>query len=460
MRPVPLSVIAAWAEGRHLGDEVIITAVGTDSRKLAPGTLFVALRGENFDGHDFVAQAAANGAIALLLHRDVETELPRVLCADTEEALGEIAAGMQKGRPAVVVALTGSNGKTSVKTLLTGILERVGRTYCNPGNRNNEIGLPLAVLDAPEDAAFAVYEMGAGKPGDIAYLASIAPPQVALVNNIAPAHMERMGSLLGIAETKGAIYEALPDDGIAVVNADDAFAPYFQSVIGARRCFRFAIDNDADVRASRILPTAEGSRFHLHTPAGNAEIALPLPGLHNVRNALAATALALAAGAPLEAIVAGLEQAQPVAGRQVAYKLDNGATVVDDAYNANPGSVAAAIATLAASGAEAWLVLGDMKELGPDAEALHAQIGAQARDARIARLWTVGALSRAASLAFGERAAHFESQEQLVDSLRESMRMHEQPGRLRLLVKGSRSSAMDKVVAALRGAPGEGGHAA
>src|SRR4249919_1561233 len=430
MRPVPLSQIAAWAEGRHLGDDVRIEAVGTDSRKLPAHSLFVALRGENFDGHDFVAQAAANGASALLLHKDVETELPRVLCADTEEALGEIAAGMQKGRPAVVIALTGSNGKTSVKTLLTGILSRVGRTYCNPGNRNNEIGLPLAVLDAPEDAQFAVYEMGAGKPGDIAYLASIVPPQVALVNNIAPAHMERMGSLLGIAETKGAIYEALSDDGIAVINADDAFAPWFQGIVGARRSFRFGIENDADVRASRVLSGADGSRFLLHTPAGQAEIALPLPGLH---------------------------EAQAVAGRQVAFRLGNGATVVDDSYNANPGSVAAAIATLAASGNEAWLVLGDMKELGADAEALHAQIGEQARDARLARLWTVGPLARAASAAFGERAAHFETQDALVAALKEAMDKAD-AARLRLLVKGSRSSAMDKVVAALRGANGEGGH--
>jgi len=459
MRPVPLSQLAIWAEGRHLGADPMISAVATDSRKLPAGALFVALRGENFDGHDFVAQAAANGATALLLHKDVESELPRVLCADTEEALGEIAAGMQKGRPAVVVALTGSNGKTSVKTLVTGILSRVGRTYCNPGNRNNEIGLPLAVLDAPEDAAFAVYEMGAGKPGDIAYLASIAPPQVALVNNIAPAHMERMGSLLGIAETKGAIYEALPDDGIAVINADDAFAPWFQSVVGNRRCFRFGIENDADVRASRVLVGAEGSRFLLHTPAGQAEVALPLPGLHNVRNALAAAALALAAGAPLDAIVAGLQEAQAVAGRQVSFRLGNGATVVDDSYNANPGSVAAAIATLAASGDEAWLVLGDMKELGADAENLHAQMGEQARDARIARPWTVGPLARAASAAFGERAAHFETQEALVSALKEAMDRAD-AARLRLLVKGSRSSAMDKVVAALRGVPGEGGHAA
>ena len=190
MRPTPLSLIANWCEGRHLGSDVTIESVSTDSRTIAPGALFVALRGENFDAHNMVAQAQSRGAAALLLHRDVETDLPRVLCADTQEALGEFAAGLQKERPAVVVALTGSNGKTSVKMLTQGILSRAGRTYFNPGNRNNEIGLPLAVIDAPEDVQFAIYEMGAGKPGDIAYLASIVPPQVALVRQTGHTHKE------------------------------------------------------------------------------------------------------------------------------------------------------------------------------------------------------------------------------------------------------------------------------
>jgi UDP-N-acetylmuramoyl-tripeptide--D-alanyl-D-alanine ligase len=464
MRPVPLSQLATWCEGRHLGADPVIAAVGTDTRALAPGALFVALRGENFDAHDLVAEAEARGAAALLLHRDVETSLPRILCADTQDALGEIAAGMQKGRPAVVVALTGSNGKTSVKTLTQGILSRAGRSYLSPGNRNNEIGLPLAVLDAPEDAEFAIYEMGAGKPGDIAYLASIAPPQVALVNNIAPAHMERMGSLLGIAETKGAIYEALPDDGVAVINADDAFAPFYQQIVGARRTFRYGIENGGDVRALRILPTAGGSRFHLQTPAGSADIALPLPGRHNVMNALAATALAIAAGAGFDAVVAGLHHAEAVKGRQVASRLrradrSEGATLIDDSYNANPGSVAAAIATLADGEGASWLVLGDMAELGPEAEALHAQIGAQAKAARLARLWTVGRLSKAASEAFGAGGSHFPTQDALVAALRQALARQEDAAHLRILVKGSRSSAMDRVVTALQADSGDG-HAA
>ena len=455
MRPVLLSTVARWCEGRLLGDDREIAAVSTDTRAPQCGSLFVALRGENFDAHEFVDQAEAGGCAALLVSRQVESALPKILCADTEEALGEFAAGMQQGRPAVVVALTGSNGKTSVKTLLQGILSRAGRTYFNPGNRNNEIGLPLAVLDAPEDAEFAIYEMGAGKPGDIAYLASIVPPQVALVNNIAPAHLERMGSLLGVAETKGAIYEALSDDGVAVINADDTFAPFFAQIVGHRRSFRFGIDNDADVRATRIRPGADGSQFTLNTPAGHAEITLPLPGRHSVMNALAATGLALGAGAPFEAIVEGLRHAEPVKGRQIAHVLGNGAVLIDDSYNANPGSVAAAISTLAQH-ANAWLVLGDMAELGEGAAALHAEVGAQARRAGLARLFTIGDLSAEASRAFGAGARHFHNQQDLITALRAEL-----AGGVRCLVKGSRSSAMDKVVLALLKQEPQGtGHAA
>jgi UDP-N-acetylmuramoyl-tripeptide--D-alanyl-D-alanine ligase len=456
MRPVALSQVAHWCEGRLLGIDATIAAVATDSRNVAGDRpLFVALRGDSFDAHDFVDQACANGAAALLVSRPVDAAVPQILCADTQEALGEFAAGMQQGRPAVVVALTGSNGKTSVKTLVHGILARAGRCYVNPGNFNNEIGLPLAVLAAPEDAQFAVYEMGAGKPGDIAYLASIAPPQVALVNNIAPAHLERMGTLLGVAETKGAIYEALPDDGVGIVNADDAFAPYFMDRLSGRRVFRFGIENDADVFADAIVPGSDGSRFRLHTPAGSDDIALPLPGRHNVMNALAASALALGAGAPFAAIVEGLRNAEPVKGRQVPIRLRSGAVLIDDSYNANPGSVAAAIAALAQSGGEAWLVLGNMAELGEGTESLHGGLGHQARGAGLARLWTVGELAAHASRAFGDGGRHFADQAALIAALRAELR-----DGVRCLVKGSRSSAMDKVVKALLDGEGEGAHAA
>ncbi len=454
MRPVALSQVAAWVEGRHLGAAATVSSVSIDSRTVAPGGLFVALRGERHDGHDHAAQAAERGAAALLVHRPVDVALPQVLCADTEEALGELAAGLQQGRPAVVVALTGSNGKTSVKTLVAAILARAGAAYANPGNRNNQIGLPLAVIDAPEDARFAIYEMGAGQPGDIAYLASIAPPNVALVNNIMPAHLERMGSLLGIAETKGAIYEALPDDGVAVVNADDAFAPYFMQRIGRRRVLRFGLENDADLRATGLRATAAGMAFRLHTPAGDADVALPLPGRHNVMNALAAAGLALGAGASLQHVVEGLQGAPAVPGRQVPHVLRNGVVLIDDSYNANPGSVAAAISALAAAGGEAWLVLGDMRELGEGEAALHAEVGDRARRAGLARLWTTGALSAHAARAFGDGARHFDDRAALAAALREALAAAA-PG-TRCLVKGSRSSAMDTVVAALLAADREG----
>ena len=454
MRPVALSQVAAWVEGRHLGAEADVSSVSIDSRTVAPGALFVALRGERHDGHAHVAQAAERGAAAVLVHRPVDVDLPQVLCADTEEALGELAAGLQQGRPAVVVALTGSNGKTSVKTLALSILSRAGHAYANPGNRNNQIGLPLAVIDAPEDARFAIYEMGAGQPGDIAYLASVVTPNVALVNNIMPAHLERMGSLLGIAETKGAIYEALPDDGVAVVNADDAFAPYFMQRIGRRRVLRFGLENDADLRASALRAGAEGVAFRLHTPAGDADVALPLQGRHNVMNALAAAGLALGAGASLRDVVDGLQGAPAVPGRQVPHALRNGVVLIDDSYNANPGSVGAAIAALATGGGEAWLVLGDMLELGEAEAALHAEAGDRARRAGLARLWTTGALSAHAARAFGDGARHFEDQAALIAALREALAAAA-PG-TRCLVKGSRSSAMDKVVAALLAADREG----
>jgi UDP-N-acetylmuramoyl-tripeptide--D-alanyl-D-alanine ligase len=456
MRPMPLSRLADAAGGRLVGadaaHDVLIDAVSTDTRGLDPGdgraVLFVALRGERFDGHDHAQAALEGGARALLVARQLEVALPQVVVADTQRALAALAASLQRARNgrARVVGITGSNGKTTVKALVLSILSRCGKAYANPGNYNNEIGLPLAVIDAPEDADCAIYEMGAGKPGDIAYLTTVVRPDVSVVNNIAPAHLERMDSLFGVADTKAAIYDALPAGGTAVINADDAFAPYFAERAHGRQLLRFGIEASADVTARDIRPGPDGTRFVLVAPQGEAEVALALPGRHNVRNALAAASLALAAGASLDAVREGLAAARPVAGRLVSHRLPGGATLIDDSYNANPGSLHAAIDLLAAGAGEAWLVLGDMRELGADAAALHAEAGRRAKAAGIARLYALGELSAHAAEAFGERGRAFDGHDALAQALREDLSGR---GDVRLLVKGSHGSRMDRIVNAL-----------
>ena len=454
MKPLSLSWIAQVVNGRLQGADHTVRQVVTDTRTLdAAGTadaLFVALQGERFDGHDHVSAAARAGVRAALVARPVDAAVAQIIVADTEQALAALARAVQAMRATRVIGVTGSNGKTSVKTLLLSILQQTagdGRVvYANPGNRNNEIGLPLAVLDAPDNADWAVYEMGAGKPGDIAYLTAIARPNVSLVSNIAPAHLERLGTLLAVADTKAAIYDALPADGVAVINADDAFAPYFGERARGRRILRFGLEASADISATAIRLHAAGSTFHLHTPDGEAEVELALPGRHNVRNALAATALALGAGVPLQAIVTGLQAARSVAGRLLTHRLQGGAVLVDDSYNANPGSVAVAIDTLASGDEPAWLVLGDMRELGEDAVALHAEVGRRAKATGIARLYALGALSAHAADAFGSEARHFDSHADLAAALLADLRA---TPAVRVLVKGSRGSAMDRIVAAL-----------
>ncbi len=449
MTPRSLAWIAQATGGVLHGDDghQLVDAIAIDSRALPQDgcALFVALKGENFDGHDHVAAAASGGCVAALVSRRIDADVPQVVVADTERALAAMAAATQGERAAKVLAITGSNGKTSVKAMLVSILERCGKTYANPGNRNNEIGLPLAVIDAPEDANFAVYEMGAGKPGDIAYLTAIARPDVALVNNIASAHLERLGSLLGVADTKAAIYDALPADGMAVINADDAFAPYFSERAAGRRVLRFALDASAEITARDVQLDSDRTRFLLVAPEGEIAVALSMPGRHNLRNALAATGMALAVGASLQQVRDGLDAVQPVAGRQVSHGLRSGAVLIDDSYNANPGSLDAAIESLAASGSDAWLVLGDMRELGADALALHLQAGQHAKAAGIAQLYALGPLSAAAAQGFGDGAHHFTTHAELAEAL--IARLGSGPHvSTRVLVKGSRGSAMDRIV--------------
>ncbi len=444
MLSIRLQRIAEWTGGRLHGDDVAVRGVCIDSRKLVAGQLFVALAGARHDGHDHVAAAAGQGAAAALVARELDVDIPQVIVEDTERALGRMAAGRRGELAARVIGITGSNGKTTVKTLTAAILARHGRTHVNAGNFNNEIGMPLTILQIADDCQYAVLEMGAGKPGDIAYLADIARPDISLVNTIAPAHLERMGSIEAVAETKGAIYAALPDDGVAVINADDDFADYFAGLAGSRRVLRFGLDKAADIGAQIIEMGPEGSRFVLSSPCGDAEIALPLPGRHNIGNALAAAAIACALGVPTECIVHGLHHAGSVPGRLQRRAMAGGWTLVDDSYNANPDSARAAIDTLALAGGETWLVLGDMAELGPRAADMHADIGRYAKSRGIARLFGIGPLSASACAAFGAGGEHFDDQQRLITGLRDAL--HEG---VTCLVKGSRSAGMDRVVAAL-----------
>jgi len=440
-----LSEIAVWTHGRLLGADLQVAGVAIDTRRLQAGELFVAIKGERVDGHDFVREAALRGASAALVTRRVDVDLPQVLVNDTQAALGDLASAVRAQRDVRVVGITGSNGKTTVKTLTASILSRHGRTHVNAGNYNNELGLPLTLLAMPADSEYAVLEMGAGKPGDIAYLAAIARPDIGLVNTIAPAHLERMGSLEGVAETKGALYQALPADGVAIINADDAFAGFFEGLAGSRATLHFGLDGHVDVGATILEQRVDGSRFLLRTPEGEAEVALPLAGRHNIANALAAASIALALDVPLATIVAGLLHVPGVAGRLRSEAMPGGWTLIDDSYNANPGSVGAAIDTLALATGERWLVLGDMAELGPDARTLHEGIGARARAAGIERLFAVGPLSAAAAKAFGANGEHHADKAALAASL--ARQLH---AGVTCLVKGSRSAGMEQVVSSLK----------
>lgn len=442
---------AARALGAELhGEDVAFTAVNTDTRTLQQGDLFVALRGENFDGNTFVAEAAARGAVAALVSTPIESALPTLRVADTRLALGRLGAAWRARFAMPLVAVTGSNGKTTTKEMLAAILARRGPVLATQGNLNNDIGVPLTLLRLSGEHRCAVIEMGANHPGEIAYLSNLARPTVALITNAAMAHIGGFGSLDEIAQTKGGIYAGLDENGIGIVNADDTYAGYWRTLLGARRCMTFGMSNPADVYAiaesvqCAVNDTAITTSFHMHTPAGDASVALPLMGVHNVMNALAASAAALAAGATLADIKSGLEAMCAVKGRLQVKKGIHGTRIIDDTYNANPPSVQAAIAVLATVEGEKVLVLGDMGELGDDALLFHEQVGTQARQAGIDRLYTTGELSAGALREFGANGRHCAGHDELIAAL-----LADLVAGTTVLVKGSRFMRMERVVDAL-----------
>jgi len=423
------------------GGDCRVHGVGSDTRTLQPGELFVALRGQRFDGHLYVGEARHRGAAAVMVSREVVTDLPRVQVPDTRVALGELAAHWRAGFEVGLVAVTGSTGKTTVKEMLASILGSVGSVLATRGNLNNDIGVPLTLLRLDSRHRHAVIEMGANHPGEIAYLTDLAKPQVALITNAGPAHLEGFGSLDGVVQAKGEIYAGLASEGTAVINADDPSAEVWRGLARRYRRLEFGVDARAEVRASKLAADSAGTDFELHIGGRQFQVRLGLPGRHNVYNALAAAAGAAALGIGTEHIGAGLERVAPVAGRTRPQRGRAGALIIDDTYNANPGSLQAGLDLLASHEGERLLVLGDMAELGAAASAYHAQAGKEARARGIDGLYTVGELAALAAEAFGDGGLSFESTEAVCAALRG--RLHEG---MTVLVKGSRCMHLERVV--------------
>ncbi|MBT8078532.1 MAG: UDP-N-acetylmuramoyl-tripeptide--D-alanyl-D-alanine ligase [Gammaproteobacteria bacterium] len=436
------------AESMHgvlCGTDRSFRGVSTDTRTLQAGELFFALEGPNFDGNRFVDVAAQQDAAAAVVTRNCDADLPSIAVENTRLALGRLAAAWRRQNPATVIGITGSNGKTTLKELLAACLSQSAPTLATQGNLNNDIGVPLMLLRIEPGHRFAVIEMGANHHGEIEYLTRLAEPDVVVITNAAPAHLEGFGSLVGVSRAKGEILKNAVRPRCAVLNADDRFYDYWRSLVEDIELVTFGIENPADVFATDINCGPGSSQFTLHVGDAELQIDLPLPGAHNVLHACAAAAIAHRLGIGPELLHAGLESAAPVAGRLQPVQGIRGSVLYDDSYNANPASVIAAAAFLASEDGRSYLVLGDMGELGDDAAELHEEVGFAVKKAGVDFLLATGELSKRAVAAFGAGASWFSSVAHLADSLSQQV-----DSGSNVLVKGSRSMRMERVVEALR----------
>lgn len=414
----------------------------TDSRSSDENQLFVALRGPNFDGHEFVDAATTRGAGAVMVDHPTSDALPELLVEDTRVSLGRLAGVWRDRFSLPIAAVTGSNGKTTVKEMLASILAVEGPVLATQGNLNNDVGVPLTLMRIGPEDRYAVVELGANHVGEIAGLTRLAKPHVGVITLCAPAHLEGFGSLDAVAHAKGELLQQLRPEGTAIINADDDYADLWREFAGTRQRLTFGLKNTADVSATWCSEN-ERTRLVLLTPAGTAEACLKLPGRHNVLNALAAVGAALALGVSLTSITTGLSRVQPMRGRLSSVKVGD-IRIIDDTYNANPASLKAGLEVMATCCGEHWLVLGDMAELGTGTGGFHQEAGALAREYGVERLYATGESARLAVEAFGDGGEHFECQEDLINALRSTL-----CGGVCLLVKGSRSMAMERVVTAL-----------
>ncbi|HEX5612370.1 MAG TPA: UDP-N-acetylmuramoyl-tripeptide--D-alanyl-D-alanine ligase [Burkholderiales bacterium] len=451
-----LAQAAAASNARLVGADGRLAGVSTDSRTIAREELFVAIRGEYFDGHAFLDQARQRGAAGAMVDEAYagEAPLPLLVVDETRRGLGRLGARWRERFGPTLVAVTGSNGKTTTKEMLASILRAhagEAAVLATRGNLNTDIGVPLTLLGMRAEHRYAAVELGMNHPGEIAMLAAIAQPTVAVVTNAQREHLEFMRTVDAVAEENSSVFDALPADGTAVWNADDPHAAHFRERAGARRTVDFALDAPAAVTAS-YTTSALASEIRIRTPVGEAAAPIAAPGVHNVRNALAASACAVAAGVPVQAIAQGLRAFRPYSGRSQVIRLASGATLIDDSYNANPDSVRAAIDALSQTGGRTLLVLGDMGEVGDAGPQFHREVGRHAAERGIGGLYGFGAQSALAVSAFGAGARHFAAVEELVEAIRTFA-----ASGTAVLVKGSRFMKMERVVAALTGRAG-GGH--
>ena len=443
-----LNALAASLDGRLIGDDRPFRGVAIDSRQVAADELFVALRGERFDAHDFLGKVAGSEAAGALVSTAHDIALPQVEVADTRIALGRMGAQWRARFELPVIGVTGSNGKTTVKEMLGAILRVSREALVTAGNFNNDVGLPLTLLRLGAGHEAAVIEMGTSGPGEIAYLAGLTRPDVAVITNAAAAHLEGLGDVAAVAREKGAIVSALSAGGVAVLNADDPYLPVWRERAGARRVVTFGRSGDADFAAREVSHAIDGDGvrlvFRLDHPGGELAVSTPAVGAHNAVNAACAAAAALAIGASPTDVVRGLEDVRGARGRLQPLAGRRGARLIDDTYNANPASMRAGIDFVTSLPGRAWLVMGDMAELGPDGPVRHAEAGRDARRRGVERLFAYGPASRDAVEAFGVDGTWFDDLSTLVATLSDEV-----DADVNLLVKGSRSARMERVVEAL-----------
>lgn len=450
MIPFTLGYIATVLNAKRVGDDRSILAILTDSRspRAAKNSIFIALKGEQFDAHNFAEQAIATGAVALLVNRRLPLPVPQLIVTDTRRALGQLAAWVRKQVRARVVALTGSSGKTSVKEMTAAILRQCGCVLATEGNFNNDIGVPLTLLRLTPEHNFAVIELGANHLGEIAWMTELVRPETALVNNLFAAHLAGFGSLSGVAEAKGEIFSGLPANGRGIINADSHDWPHWQQLLSQKEVWRFAVNSaeNLDFFASDIISDHHRMSFTLHSPHGECSLQLSLPGRHNVANALSASALALSVGAGLPAVAAGLRQFKALPGRLFPIPLGNGKLLLDDSYNANVGSMTTAVQVLADMPGYRVMVVGDIAELGDEAAECYRQVNKAVALAGIEKILSVGNLRHLIGDTSG-LTEHFQDKAALIARI---VQLLSKQTIITVLVKGSRSAAMEQVVYALQ----------